>query len=65
MRAVCPKGCETKTFLTTAHVSQTWKVDEDGHFLEEMSTDETVAEPSGWNIWTCTECGSEAEVTNE
>ena len=30
----CPKCCNT-TFIATAHVTQTWLVDEDGDFIDE------------------------------
>ena len=32
----CPK-CGNTTFITTAHVTQTWLVDEDGDFIETKS----------------------------
>lgn len=57
---VCPNHCRSP-LITTAHVSQTWKVDHEGEFLEEISTDEVDAEPDDENIWTCEKCGAEAE----
>lgn len=32
----CPK-CGNTTFIATAHVTQTWLVDEDGDFIEAKS----------------------------
>lgn len=54
-----------KEFITTAHVAQDWKVDENGNFIElvQDATD-IIAEPNDDNIWTCVSCGSEA-VINE
>lgn len=39
----CPK-CGNTTFIATAHVTQTWLVDEDGDFIEAKSDcDEVTA----------------------
>lgn len=61
---ICP-NCGGKEFITTAHVAQDWKVDENGNFIElvQDATD-IIAEPNDDNIWTCASCGSEA-VINE
>ncbi len=41
----CPK-CGGTTFLVTAHVTQTWKVDEEGDFISEVSScDEITHKP--------------------
>lgn len=60
MKARCPKSWVHNKFLTTAHVVQTWAVDDEGNFENEISTDETVAGPNMENEWTCKECGSVA-----
>lgn len=60
----CPK-CGNDTFFTVAHVAQTWKVDDEGNWLETVSTDETVAHPHDDNIWTCTKCGADAEIASK
>jgi hypothetical protein len=60
MAAKCPNGCTDTKFITTAHVAQTWKVDADGNFLEEISTDDTTHAPDPGNEWTCTKCGAVA-----
>lgn len=63
MKAVCPNSPEHKTFYTTAHMSETWKVDEEGNWLE--TTDdpgEIVARPDPGNTWQCTVCGAAAKV---
>lgn len=39
----CPK-CGNTTFITTAHVTQTWLVDEDGDFIEAKSDCDGVTE---------------------
>lgn len=58
---VCPNHCDA--YLNTcAHVLQDWKVDAFGNFIEEIETLETVHGPDNGNIWTCTECGAEAEL---
>lgn len=63
MRATCPNNPEHKRFITVAHISQDWVVDEDGDFLEvHEECLETVASPDPGNTWTCKECGTEAKV---
>lgn len=65
----CPK-CGGTTFLVTAHVTQTWKVDEEGDFISEVSScDEITHKPDDDDIWTCanskcdwSSAGSEALV---
>ena len=61
MKALCPKNETHKEFFTVAHVVQTWKVDEEGEFIEEISTDETTHGPTVGNIWECAVCGTEAK----
>lgn len=65
MKAICTHDPTHDRFLTTAHVAQTWKVDENGNFIKEISTDETVADPNPGNIWTCAICGNSATVEND
>lgn len=62
MKATCPNNHEHKEFLTVAHVTQDWKVDENGQFLEEIETLETTYGPNVNNIWSCAICGAEATV---
>jgi hypothetical protein len=63
LNARCPKDPDHKRFLVTAHVTQTWEVDEGGNWQSTYSTDETVHNPDPDDIWECAECGTEAEVT--
>lgn len=63
MIATCPNNPEHKRFYTTAHMSETWVVDEEGNWVE--TTDdpgEIVARPHPDNTWQCVECGAEAKV---
>lgn len=54
MKVHCCPRCGNKTFYVTAHVTQTWEVDEDGDFLEEKtSCDEVTHRPDDDDIWTC------------
>ena len=57
---VCPNGCDS-TFSTTAHVTQDWEVDAFGNFVNNLGGEQTIHGPDNDNIWTCQECGSEAE----
>jgi len=61
MTAQCPKDPTHKRFVTVAHVSEDWLVDEDGDFIEVVGDGETSSKPDPGNIWTCHECGAEAE----
>lgn len=68
----CPR-CGNMSFYVTAHVTQTWKVDEEGDFIEEVSScDEVTHRPDDDDIWSCAnpDCnwsgaGSEAVVDSE
>lgn len=55
----CPK-CSNKTFNVTAHVTQTWLVDEDGDFIKaESDCDEVTHSPDADDVFTCSKCGAE------
>lgn len=55
----CPKcGCET--FYVTTHVTQDWKVDSNGEFVEVIEECVEVTHfPKDYDFWTCTDCGYE------
>lgn len=56
----CPK-CGNTTFIATAHVTQTWLVDEDGDFIEAQSDcDEVTHAPDAEDLFTCSKCGEMA-----
>jgi hypothetical protein len=65
LKAVCPSNPEHKKFITVAHVSEDWCVNERGDFIESRGILETVARPNVDNTWTCDICGAEATVTRE
>ena len=49
----CPL-CGGTSFLVTAHVTQTWEVDGEGYFQEEISScDQITHSPDDDDIWTC------------
>ena len=62
MKAKCPENPNHQEFITTAHVAQTWKVDQHGNFVAEISNDCVVADPHPHNQWTCATCGATATV---
>jgi len=62
LKATCPNNPKHNRFHTTAHVVQTWEVNEHGDFQSELSTDETTHGPNVDNIWTCAVCNAEAKV---
>lgn len=53
---VCPK-CGSTVFSASAHVVQTWQLDEFGNYMDvlEDATDVTHR-PSDDDIWTCDKC---------
>lgn len=65
MIARCPKNPKHKEFVTTIHVAQDAVVDEHGDFLRNPRNMEvqTTHGPDPGNIWTCKECGTQAEVS--
>ena len=65
--AVCPKNKKHKEFVTVAHVTEDWVVDEHGHFLSVVrdSDHQIVAPPHPDNIWTCYICGAEAKFIDK
>lgn len=59
---VCPNGCDA-LLCTSAHVMQDWAVDAEGSFQECLdSCVQTDQGPDDDNIWTCKECGAEADL---
>lgn len=55
----CPK-CGSNTFHATAHVTQTWLVDEDGEFIKaETNCDEVTHSPDAEDLFECSKCGAE------
>ena len=56
----CPNECEIKKFVTVAHVSEEWLVDEAGNFLKVLQQLEVLHGPSTGNIWSCANCGAES-----
>lgn len=66
----CPK-CGNTEFFVTAHVTQSWLVDEDGDFIKATSEcDEVTHPPDDDDIWECNKCyysaaGSEFNVKEE
>ena len=56
----CPK-CGGDEFIVTAHVTQPWRVDADGNFLNCVSECEEVTHrPDDGDLWNCTACGHSA-----
>ena len=64
-RHICPK-CGGKTFYTTAHIMQEWRVDEDGNFLDvSEGCIDVDSEPDDDNSWFCATCGEEGVIAGE
>ena len=62
MNARCPADPTHKTFITVAHVSEDWLVDEDGNWIKTVAQGEVTQKPQPGNVWTCATCQTEAEV---
>ncbi len=64
-KLVCPK-CGNNRFAVTAHVTETWEVDENAEFRDIIRTEEEVIKrpdiESGDFLFTCRECDAEAVV---
>jgi hypothetical protein len=63
MKAVCPNDPSHKTFITTAHVTQEWVVDDEGNFIKDLGVLETTHGPDPYNCWSCETCHADAVVT--
>ena len=60
MKKICPV-CGGKEFVTTAHVTQDWKVNGKGEWLETVTDFVQIDHgPDPDNIWTCCRCEAEA-----
>lgn len=64
MKLTCPKDPEHNRFEVSAHVAQTWLVDENCDYVE-VADDciETIHRPDAGDYYVCAECGTEAKVT--
>lgn len=62
MKATCVKDKNHNRFITVAHVSEDWVVDENGNWISTLASLETVSSPNKDNEWTCQVCGSKAVV---
>lgn len=66
MKVICPNNKEHKEFATTAHVTQEWKVDDSGEFIETINDClEVTHTPDRDDCWNCTVCGAEAKVFDQ
>jgi len=60
---VCPNGCNTN-FIVTAHVTQDWKVNSEGFFVESINDCvEVTHKPNEDDVWVCDTCGAEGKFT--
>lgn len=56
----CP-NCGGQRFVVIAHVTQTWKVDQNGMFVNCLEDCiDVIHRPDDDDIWECYECGHEA-----
>jgi hypothetical protein len=59
MKATCPTSKEHKEFLAVATVTEEWKVNSEGVFIEVTESLDTV---DIGTLWTCAICGEHARV---
>ena len=57
----CPKNPNHTRFSATAHVAESWEVNEHGEFEDCLSGDDIVAGPL-FDTSVCLECGADAIV---
>jgi hypothetical protein len=64
VKATCPADPSHNRFITVAHITEDWVVNEHGEFITEggPGAGEVVALPHPENTWTCVVCGAEANV---
>lgn len=63
MKITCPKNSKHKEFNVTAHVAESWIVDEAGNWKETCEGDGQVTHfPGKGDLFTCETCGEEAIV---
>jgi len=62
MTATCPNECEKKRFSTGVIEYHDWEVDEHGNFIKDIGSEQSE-KPQSDAVWTCLECGAEAEVS--
>jgi hypothetical protein len=61
--ATCPTDPAHARFITTVHVTEDWIVDRQGNWIETAEASGEVSfGPDPGNIWTCADCGAQAEV---
>jgi len=62
MKAVCPKSKDHKRFSTGVIEYHDWEVDEEGNFIKDLGSEQSE-KPLADSLWTCRECGAEANVS--
>ena len=62
MKITCTKNPKHTEFESHAHQVNRWKVDELGHFLDDLGCSDVTHRPNAQDIFTCSTCGEEAEV---
>ena len=65
MKITCPNDPEHKRFLATAHVTETWVVDELGGFLDVVDSLESrnvTHRPDCEDLFECEKCSIQAKV---
>lgn len=67
MKIICPNNRNHSEFSVTAHVTQEWKVNENGEFIESLKECvEVTDEPNARDfIFSCIECGAEGITLGE
>lgn len=64
LKAKCPKDSTHNRFMTSVTLAQDWVVDEFGEWVNSLAeVSVVVAGPDATTLWTCLECGEEAEVS--
>ena len=62
MKITCPKNSKHKRFSTTAHVIESWEVDENGDFVKVISSDGVSHAPEKGDLFICRDCWVYAKV---
>lgn len=64
MKRMCTNNENHKTFSVICHVTEEWKVDENGNFLDLIEGCIDVIHGPGEADWHCAECGAEVKIVD-
>ena len=58
----CPNNCDKRRFFVSAHVKETWEVDEEAKWLSTFECTDVTLPPTTESFFVCVECGEEGKA---